>query len=298
LIEGVITGIVGISAFYFMPPSPTQTAGRLRGKKGWFTQREETIIVTRALRNDPSKGTMHNRQPITPKLLYKSLKDYHLWPIYAIGLIFQMPMGPPGQYLTLSLKGLGFNTFQTNLLVIPSQVLSIITLLVGTRFAGWTGRLAFNGIIGQIWALPFLVALYVLDTTTENKWVVWAIVSLLLSYPTNHSVQVGWASRNANTVRSRTVSTAMYNMCVQASGIIYSNIYRADDAPRYRRGNSQLIGIAVGNVFLYLAVNYYYNWVNARRDKIWNSWTTEEKENYVKTTKDEGSKRLDFRFAR
>jgi hypothetical protein len=90
-----------------------------------------------------------------------------------------------------SLKGLGFNTFQTNLLVIPSQVLSMITLLTFTRVAGWTKRLAFNGIIGQIWALPFLIALYTIDTTTANKWVVWAIVSLLLGYPSNHSVQVG-----------------------------------------------------------------------------------------------------------
>jgi hypothetical protein len=72
---------------------------------------------------------------------------------------------------------------------------------------------------------------------------------------------------------------------------------KSDDAPRYRRGNSQLIAICVGNIFLYLSVNYFYVWVNHRRDNIWNAWTPEERENYVKTTKDEGSKRLDFRFA-
>jgi MFS transporter, ACS family, DAL5 transporter family protein len=59
-----------------------------------------------------------------------------------------------------------------------------------------------------------------------------------------------------------------------------------------------LIAIAVGNIFLYLAVNFYYDFVNRSRDKIWNSWTPEERENYLQTTKDEGSKRLDFRFAR
>jgi len=67
----------------------------------------------------------------------------------------------------------------------------MINLLVFTQVAGLTNRLAFNGIIGQIWALPFLVSLYALNTTTTNKWIVWAIVSLLLSYPSNHSVQVG-----------------------------------------------------------------------------------------------------------
>ncbi|CAK7216386.1 hypothetical protein SBRCBS47491_002806 [Sporothrix bragantina] len=296
LIEGLITLLVGVSALYFMPPSPTQTKGFPRGKKGWFTEREETIIVNRALRDDPSKGTMHNRQAITPRLLFTALKDYHLWPIYAIGLTFQLAMGPPSQYLTLSLKGLGFTTFQTNLLIIPTYVLSMITLLLGTLFAGWSGRLALNGLLGQIWALPCLIALYSINTTTENKWIVYAIVTVLLAYPSNHSVQVGWTSRNANTVRTRTVSTAMYNMVCQAGGVIYSNIYRADDAPRYRRGNRDLIGINVGVIFLYIAVHFFYKWVNYRRDKIWNAWTPAEREHYINTTKDEGNKRLDFRF--
>lgn len=43
--------------------------------------------------------------------------------MYLIGLSYALPSQPPAQYLTLSLRTLGFDTFQTNLLVIPSQVL-------------------------------------------------------------------------------------------------------------------------------------------------------------------------------
>lgn len=55
VIEGGLTAIIGILAWFYMPPSPTQTAGRLRGKDGWFNEREEIIMVNRILRDDPSK---------------------------------------------------------------------------------------------------------------------------------------------------------------------------------------------------------------------------------------------------
>ncbi len=87
----------------------------------------------------------------------------------------------------------------------------MITLLTFTLLAGWTKRLALNGIFGQIWALPCLVALYTIDTTTANKWVVFAITTILLAYPSNHSVQVGMSYCNRIGPKSRITRRSMLN---------------------------------------------------------------------------------------
>lgn len=77
-LEGALTAIIGIISWFYLPPSPTETRSWFRGKDGWFNDREEVIMVNRILRDDPSKGDMHNRQGLTPKLLWNSLKDYDL----------------------------------------------------------------------------------------------------------------------------------------------------------------------------------------------------------------------------
>lgn len=64
-----------------------------------------------------------------------------------------------------------------------------------------------------------------------------------------------------------------------------------------RRGNRVLVGICVLNIFLYLFSKAYYTWRNKQRDQQWNALTAEQKLEYLDTTTDEGSRRLDFRFA-
>lgn len=54
-LEGGLTAIIGILSWFYLPPSPTQTASWFRGKDGWFSEREEKIMVNRILRDDPGK---------------------------------------------------------------------------------------------------------------------------------------------------------------------------------------------------------------------------------------------------
>lgn len=88
-------------------------------------------------------------------------------------------------------------------------------------------------------------------------------------------------------------------MSIQVSSIIGSNVYQASDAPRYYTANKALLGLVVFNlVVVYPGTWLFYTTINKKRAKVWDAMTTEQKSEYLRTTKDEGNKRLDFRFAR
>ncbi|POS74762.1 major facilitator superfamily transporter [Diaporthe helianthi] len=199
LFEGILTLTIGIWSWFMMAPSPTQTKSWYR-PKGWFTEREEVIMVNRILRDDPSKGDMHNRQAISLKLLWKSLTDFDLWPVYILGLCFRIPTGPPDQYLTLTLRNLGFGTFDSNLLTIPTQFFGAITvrstcarngfpvtnveiqMMIITFYSERFNERGLIGVFCQFWVLPNIIALAVLPNTS-SPWARYAILTVLLSFP-------------------------------------------------------------------------------------------------------------------
>jgi hypothetical protein len=215
-LEGTLTGIIGIISWFYLPPSPTQTPG-------WFTVHEEKVMVNRILRDDPSKGDMHNRQALSLEMIKDCLLDWHMAPIYLIALSFGMPTNPMSAYLTLQLEAMGFDTFQTNLLTVPAYLIFIGQLLFWTWISEKIDQRFLVGLSSQIWPLPFLLFLEWMPVST-GTWTKYSVTALLVGHPYVHAILVAITSRNAGTVRTRTVASALYNMLCQASNIISQNV--------------------------------------------------------------------------
>ncbi|KAL4971678.1 major facilitator superfamily domain-containing protein [Aspergillus desertorum] len=278
----------------FTLPSKTKSKWN---PKGYFTEKEEKIIVNSVIRDDPQKGGMFNRQGLSVRQIWECTKDYDMWPLYALGLLFGIPKYPVNQYLTLSLRELGFNVIQTNLLSIPWIIGSSITMLLITALSELVNNRSFVAMAEDAWLLPCFVALIALPDPI-GPWVYFAIATVLLSFPYTHPIQVAWTSRNAGSVQNRTVSASLYNMWVQVSGMIGANIYQSSDSPRYFKANRGLLVICVWMcVIQYPGTYLYYRWRNSRKAKKWDAMSPEEQHHYRQTTTDQGNKRLDFRFA-
>lgn len=79
--------------------------------------------------------------------------------------------------------------------------------------------------------------------------------------------------------------------------MISSNIYREEDRPAYRHGNSVLLAFDVVSMFWVLLVKAYYMWRNKQRQRKWDAMSEDEKSQYLEEHQNEtGPSRLDFRL--
>ncbi|KAF7559615.1 hypothetical protein G7046_g4545 [Stylonectria norvegica] len=288
LIEGLICVVVGIAAIFLMPPSITEPARAFRRKDGtnkWWTEEEEKILVNRLLRDDPTKGDMNNRTAVSFKGILKTIVDPDLLPIYILGLFVWIPFQPTANYMSLTLRNLGYSVFESNVLAIPSYILFAINVVI----VGWVSE-RFNERLlvsasSNIWMLPFFIGLIAIKPDA-SPWVRYALLTGINSLPYTHSILVSLVSRNSKAVGRRAVAAAVYNITYQIGSIVAANIYRDNDKPLYYTANRALVGMCVGNIVLFVLAKAYYMWRNRMIEK-----------KFVNLPESEKSHIIDMRFA-
>lgn len=297
LIEGLLTFLIGVISFFYLPHSPTHTKGAI-WRKPWYSEREEVIMINRILRDDPAKGLTAIKEPATFQNIKEAWSDSSMWGLYFIGLIAYIPATPVTGYLTLTLKRLGFSTFDSNMLTIPASVLQIITMLLLSYSSDYFDERTFHCFFGEFWILPVLAALIALPDGGRN-WSRFSMVTLISGYPYFHPIVSSWISENTFDVKKRAITAATYNVIVQIGSLIGSQIYRKWDSPYYHNGNKVLVSICALTLVTFVCQRVYLTILNKRKEKIWDTMTLEEKAAYQNdqaARELDGNQRLDFRF--
>ena len=294
LYEGLISFVFGVASFFLMVPGPTQTKTKLF-PNGYFSEREEKIIVNRLVRDDPSKSDMHNRQAVSVKQFFQALSDYDIWPLLLVSLTFQFPQFPMSNYVNIILRGLGFSRNETIYLNIPIEVFNAITMITISFVSEIFNERAIICMIPQIWML-IPIAIEYARADDILAWGKYAIIFVVLSNPSVQGILVSWISRVSYSVRTRTVASPMSNIGIQLALIAAQNVYRSDDAPLYHRGNRALVGVCCMNIVLFAFCKFYYIARNKYKRGKWEAMSNSEKQEYLSKHQDDGNKRLDYLF--
>ena len=297
LLEGILTFSIGAVSFLYLPQSPVATKSVL-WRKQWYTEREEVIMINRLLRDDPAKGLTAIKEPVNLHDVREAWSDNSMWGLYLLGLIAYIPATPVQGYLSLTLRNLGFSTFDSNMLSIPSAALQIILMLVLAKSSEYFNERTFHCFIGEFWVLPLLAALLALPAH-GHAWGRFTLTTMISGYPYFHPILSAWISENSFNVKKRALTAATYNVVVQMGSVVGSQIYRTDDSPYYYRGNKVLISICALTLVVLLGQRFWLRTLNKRKERAWDRKTALERVEYQNdqgNREKDGNKRLEFRF--
>ncbi|KAH7376698.1 major facilitator superfamily domain-containing protein [Plectosphaerella cucumerina] len=299
LLEGILTVLLAFISFIYLPAAPTDTKNWIWGNKSWYTERQEVIMTNRILRDDPAKGLTTLKQPLTWQDVKATWSDSSLWGLFFIGLVAYIPATPVQAYLTLTLRRIGFSTFDSNMLTIPSAALQIVSMLLLAWSSDRFNERTFHCVVGEFWILPLLIALRTLPDG-GREWGRFTLITLISGYPYFHPIVTSWISENTFDVRKRALAAATYNVIVQIGSLIGSQIYRNYDRPYYKQGNTVLIAICVLALIVFITQRQILVQKNKKKAAAWDQMSAEDQLAYqhdVASREGEGNKRLDFRFA-
>ncbi|KAK7203299.1 major facilitator superfamily domain-containing protein [Myxozyma melibiosi] len=296
LLEGILCTCIGISSFFVMPSLRKKVVARV------FTPRETAILRVRVAHDDPSKKNQQDtirfkRESLVDgvKLLYETVTDKYLFPIFILGFVAFVPSQTANYYLTIMLRQLGFTQTATNLLTIPYAIINISMTIWFSRLSDRYGVRWLFAVLSALWVLPNLILIEVIPDFS-SRWLRYTFITLILGYPYYHPILISWISANANNPSRRSLGFAVYNIAVQAGNILAANVYREDDAPFYHRGNGVLIALNLLSIIIAVAIWRYFTYENKRRERLWEMLTEVEREEYIAASGELGNQQLHFKL--
>ncbi|KAF8970652.1 major facilitator superfamily domain-containing protein [Flammula alnicola] len=263
LVDGIITIVVAVGTWFYLPRSVTVTKGGLRGRKPWLTDRQAQIAVARVIRDDISKRSYD--KTVQWSDIKDTLTDFGVWGHLIITSIGQTPNTPMHTYLPTVIKSFNFNVYVANALTAPPYLLQGIAMIAVIHHSDKVRERGYHGAFGAGWQLLGWIFLRSLPSSA-GRGLKYAAAVMVASWPSTHPLNIAWLSENTGSVGKRTVASGMIIGASNIYGVWGSQIYRADDAPEFKRGN--LINIAfAGTAFvLWFAQKHAYLFRNAQND--------------------------------
>ncbi|KAL0931547.1 alternative sulfate transporter [Colletotrichum truncatum] len=260
LLEGIFTVLVGICFLIFFPNQVNNPVSMV-GKR-YFTEREAEILYKRVMLDDPSKA--HPKRSVSWPELKGALTNWRLIPHIIFTIAALSPSSTLSSYAPSLVASMGYDRLQSNAMVsIGAWILIPVNL-----FWGWIadktkvrGPWVFLGLF-IFWGFN-LGNMLLIDSDRTRRFTMLTL-STAFSFPW-HPVNGAWVSMNAKSAGERSITMAMLIMAANCSGIVGKQLFREEDAPKYRQGWTVITGLVTAAVACGIWANVQYYILNKRR---------------------------------
>jgi len=254
-IEGGATVCLAIFCWFWLPRSPSTW--------GLLNAREKAIARARVL--EDSSVTVDEKLDIRDA--FRPFKDPMYWIWAVISLSFGVPLASVNNFLPQIVASLGYSTIKTNLYTVAPNIVGTVALLLLTFSSDYFRERSIHICIPLATAVIGFIVLGSIDPV-HNKTVAYFACFLLTMGAFAPSVLVSaWYSNNTPSESRRAVVAAVMVALANSSGLISTNVFRAQDEPKYIPALATSAAFGGFCLILVASVGTYMRIENRRRNR-------------------------------
>jgi len=253
-IEGSSTIIFAVFAYFWLP----------RSAQTWsfLTPEEKELARMRILAD--SSSAVDERLNIRDAFIPFKDWRYAVWAI--ISLCLGVPLASVNNFLPQIVGSLGYSAVKTNLFTVAPNVVGTVTLLLLTFSSDYFRERSAHVCFALSLALVGFVILGTIDVVAHKHVAYFASFLLCMGAFAPSVLVASWYSNNTPSESRRVVLAAVMVAIANSAGLISSNIFRAQDEPRYLL--ALIVSACFGGVCLVVSAAWgiYMRVENRRRD--------------------------------
>ncbi|EIN14726.1 MFS general substrate transporter [Punctularia strigosozonata HHB-11173 SS5] len=269
ILEGLLTIVVGFIAFFVLFDFPDTATFLTPEERAYVIHKKSAcqwsmFSAPIDLATEYDNSSVGEEEHFEPRHLIAAFTDWQVWLHVLVHTSIITPVFGITLFLPSIINGFGFDTATTQLLTVPPYVFATILIII---FANISDRIKMRFpfvTIGHIMCLiGFSINISPVSIGAKYLGTFFIVGGCYSAFP----AVVAWLANNLSGQYKRGVGTAMQIGIGNFGGAVASNIFRAQDAPRYVLGYGiMLMYIGIGMIAVPIVVLNYRR-INARRDK-------------------------------
>ncbi|KAF9377253.1 hypothetical protein CPB97_010313 [Podila verticillata] len=278
ILEGLPTIIMSLITFLVLPNFP-DTAD--------FLTEEEKELNLRRLSIDAGPAT---ETTFSWEEVWSVFADWKVYLHTATNLLHAIAFSSLGLFIPSIVRGFDFDPVTTQIMTAPIYVIACIVTITMAFSSDRFSERGYHAAASEALAtLGYFLLIMTRDNSTTAKYV--SLVVCAAGVYSYIPIQLSWPSSNIGGQTKKGVAIAFVMSIGQIGSIVGGQLYRADDAPKYIRGNTICCILLVVNTLGNLAIKMLLRRENKRRDRL-----TPEQYNQECITSNQTDKHPGFRY--